>query len=311
MKTLTLIVAAVLALPACRTQTPETGTVLLAAEVAQATVRSEMKLPLTELSGLAVSGNRGLLAVGDHDPIIVRAELAVDLRSAEAKAKKLNDVFSGTDGKQWEGIAVDGKGRVIVLQESPPRLFVLDSGLSQVEKSVKLDVADLPAQLLGGDNSLGEGLVLMRNGHVLVVKEKNPTVLIEFGPSGEQAVGVSAETLLGPGEEMLLQGGGNARLKPLKWWTLGDSSIGLLKDVSELAVGPNGVLYVLSDESRRFARLEARLKVDEKKFALKQVWDLPAAVENPEGLAFLGNVPVVGSDRKDDTKNLFVLDPVN
>jgi len=200
---------------------------------------------------------------------------------------------------------------VIVLQESPPRLFVLDAGLSQVEKSVKLDVADLPSELLGGDNSLGEGLVLMRNGHVLVVKEKNPTVLIEFGPSGEQPVGVSAETLLGAGEEMLLQGGGNARLKPLKWWTLGDSSIGLLKDVSELAVGPNGVLYVLSDESRRFARLEARLKADEKKFALKQVWELPAVVENPEGLVFLGNVPVVGSDRKTDSKNLFVLDPVN
>jgi len=171
-------------------------------------------LGLRELSALTVHGGRGspprLLAVGDEDFAVVSAELddesgtlvrtwRDDLRPALRDAGV--DLRSGSG---FEGVASDGVGTIVLLQEEQARLLVVAPDLSRLlhtlALAVPVDDPVLNPAWRREPNSRGEGLLLLRRGHVLIAKERDTACLIEFGPPGDRPIGVTADTVLAPAE---------------------------------------------------------------------------------------------------------------
>jgi hypothetical protein len=268
-------------------------------------IRAAKKLGLGEVSGIAMLPDGGFIAVGDHDSVVLLGTLRPNGPSEAASIKVAR---AGGGPSQWEGVAVDGQGTAFVLREFPARILVLSPDLRAVVGAIDLDFSSVE----GGrtPNSLAEGLVLLRNGHVLIAKEKDPPLLIEFGPPGTQAIGFTPESMLGPGEPMMTPApGGTVVLVPLKTWSLNAEADAVLKDMAELAVGPDG-LFVLSEEARVIGRFEGKLRPDEGKAALRRFWKLPGDIEHPEGLAFAGDAVLVGDDGKANSSRIFVLDPL-
>ena len=76
--------------------------------------------------------------------------------------------------------------QVFVLQEGADRVLVFDERLTAVNREITLSVPrdqpDLGPEWYGDDNARGEGLLLLRNGHILVGKQRKEPRLIEFGP---------------------------------------------------------------------------------------------------------------------------------
>ena len=139
-------------------------------------------------------------------------------------------------------------------------------------------------------------------GHVLVVKEKDPAGLVELGPAGDDALGISASTLL-PQEEAFEASA--EELVALAWWPWPHDDV--LEDLSDLAVDHAGGLWVLSDQSRALAELQLPLEPGDEP-RLGEVLRLPKKIAKPEGLAFLpSGVIAVADDRHDDADNLWLL----
>jgi uncharacterized protein YjiK len=144
----------------------------------------------------------------------------------------------------------------------------------------------------------------MRDGHVLVLKEKRPAGLLEFGPEGDIPLGVSSATLHEPGQPWSPPD--VASLVALAWWPVNHAIV----DLSDADIGPDGSLYVVSDKSSAIAEVTLPLAVgDDLVFA--RVWALPDSIEKAEGLAFLPDgSTVVAVDRSDVGRNLATLPPV-
>lgn len=262
---------------------------------------------MAELSGLGVRKREGkleVLAVGDSKRKIASADLSRlplsfvvhdSLESAEAES-------------QWEAVAGDSTGRVFALEENPGVIYVLDPELRKEEARITLDVSG-PAWDVDDGNSRGEGLVLMKNGHLLVLKEKAPSELVEFGPKGESATGYFPGAGVSMSDAFPVPEPDKRRYVVLKEWPIGDSSSKVAPDTSDLAVGPDGVLYVLSDQGRSVSSIEKSVGPDEKRFKLDTTWRLPSAITKPEGLAFLpdGRFLVASDEPGNGEKRLFLL----
>ena len=172
-------------------------------------VRSHyVDLPVVEASGLAARRTDDalrVLAVGDRT-----AHLAV---STYAPASGLGDwqtidlsLVPGwpvpADDSQLEAIAVDGGCLVALMREDPPVVLVADTEQRALVAQITL-TAPSGSPLAGrwdDPSSRGEGLVLLRNGRLLVAKEKRPRALVEFAPAGARAGGLSRRDFLAPGE---------------------------------------------------------------------------------------------------------------
>lgn len=277
----------------------------------------EIRIEIDELSGIDNSvdpetGKITIISVGDSDFKIFFNEFGPKFGRGTADSASFKKVVSNAGpGSQWEGVAIDADGRFFVLEESPGVVYVIDAARKGLTQTITLDYKQEGLRVEGfEENSLGEGIALLQNGHLLILKEKNPAMLIEFGPDGDEPYGVSPETLIAKREAFKLSAGEKIKYKPLKWWRFTDKSRSFMQDLSELAVGPDGVLYALSDESNRLARLESRLRVKEDKVNIKEYWDLPKSMEHPEALTFVGNAPVVGVDTKNGRENLFIFGPL-
>lgn len=293
----------------CRTTGATVDSAVAAIEVGlPAQIETVHRLDLKEVSGLVtvpeVDGEVATIyAIGDRTKHLVR--LSFGHWSAEPNVDKrdLKPIF-GDGPSQWEGVAADGVGHVVIMRENPSQLYVLENGGQSVVREIQLDTSTLTED--DDDNSLGEGLALLKNGHLIYLKEKDPPLLIEFGPRGGSPSGITPEALLGVGQEWPSARGDAAEFVPLKIWAFGETTQSLMKDFSDLAVGEDGVLYLLSDESRRIAQLERTIRIDDDKAKIKVYWDLPNSIDKPEGLAFIGQHALVGSDRIGG-KNFFVL----
>ena len=161
--------------------------------------------------------------------------------------------------------------------------------------------------------SRGEGAVVLANGHLLIAKEKDPAALIEFGPAGEAAGGFRAAAVEGGAA---LPGGIAWPVKPgeqsfvlLAWWAP-DRALGrACHDLSDLEVGPDGSLYVLSDKSQSVARV-GDLDPHAGIATAGATWKLPHLDGKPEGLAFTaGGRAMVALDTRRARRNLVLLDP--
>jgi hypothetical protein len=274
------------------------------------------EIPLREVSGLAVASlpqGRFLAAVGDHGPNVA---LALIVEGPGGPLGAWNDIdlsqLETPDGaarvEQAEAVATDGSQQAMVLIEDPALLLVLDTAARRLTYAFALDSSGhdgLDDSWRDDPASRGEGMVLMRDGHVLVVKEKRPPGLIEFGPQGDEPIGVSARTLHPLGEAWTPRGGG--RLLALAWWPAPVE----LDDLSDAEIGPDGELYLLSDQSNAVAQLRTPLEVGESA-AYVAVWSLPTEVQKAEGLTFLPDgTALVAVDMRSVGRNLATLPPLD
>lgn len=285
-------------------------------------VQRAYELPLREVSGLgqrvAPSGAaRQLVAVGDEEFTIVLADFEGPASIANVERFRLEEVVgkSASGGSQWEAADGDASGRVFVLEETPPSVFVLGPNVDDLLHTIDLSFEAAGTLTPGWSTSanvLGEGLVLLRNGHLLIAKEKDPPALMELGPAGDRARGTTASGLVFPtAAEFPAPAGQRSQFHVLEVWGLDTGEWGEIIDISDIAVGPDERLYLVSDESHCIARLETDLAPSEARFTVTMVWRLPEDLRQPEGLVLTDDLtPIVAIDRREPTENVFVLEPL-
>lgn len=278
-------------------------------------VTSQAKLPADEISGLGrrtASGKTQYLAIPDAETALLTFDVDAAGRPSQIAKHDLSGLFA-SGPSQWEAVAGDGSGAVFVLAEASDTIHVLDAGLKRVVHTIQLVLPKHhPLEDAWKDdlNSHGEGMLLLANGHVLVVKEKSPVALIEFAVDGEAAQGYRPALALGAGDTFAVPPGSSSTMTAVHHWLLKSSDVKLVADVSELALDVDGRLLLLSDQRRAVVRVEQELRADEDKIDVKTVLVLPSAVEKPEGLVLASGVPLVAIDRKNGGDNLFTLKPL-
>jgi len=155
----------------------------------------------------------------------------------------------------------------------------------------------------GDPNSRGEGLLVLANGHLLVVKEKEPSLFVEFGPRGDAPAGLTAD-LLDTSELGALPE--RATFVPLAVWSLDDAGV---DDVSDVAATAEGRVYLLSEDSRRIVEIALPLDRRGGEAAALRSFKLPKRAGHPEGLMIVdGSRPLVASDDKEAGENLFLFE---
>ncbi len=217
----------------------------------------------------------------------------------------------------------DGLGRVFVLIEPEGKIRVLNAEGKLIHtitlkiKGKLKDDWDVEGDHQSDENSLAEGFLPMKNGHILVLKEKEPALFVEFGPYGEDALGVYPETILQPTDNFQFDPSrSESTLVNRKTWKLKSVSKDLVGDLSDLAVAPDGNIYALSDKSRLIVKLERDLRLDENKVEFDAAWKLPKKIEEPEGLVMTDAFGAIvaqdikGDDEDDDEDNVFLLAPL-
>jgi hypothetical protein len=300
------------------------------------TESASMRIDGRELSAISLakdsSGAIRVAAVGDSNATLHDAQVSMDLQMTSQGAIEFGQaivdrfaVCGSTTGmvckdslvritSQWEAMAVDGSGRHFLLQEFSRAIIVMDPALNQVRQVLNFDFS---GSSLGpkrrskryrnpDDNLSGEGFLLMKSGHILVAKEKSPAILVEFGPAGSAPLGVGQGSLLAAGEAFELPAGDRGSMELLAEWQI--AGYGKC-DISDLAAGIDGSVYVLSEICGTVQRLQD-LKADEKTAVSLETWRLPKRIKHPEGIAVdsAGRFWVV-NDTKDQGDNLFVVEP--
>jgi hypothetical protein len=262
-------------------------------------------VPLREVSGLAVWGDH-LIAVGDHDPVVFSA--ALEPWPLRWQGTDLAGLDLPDGGIQFEALEAAGEHTVLVLQEQPARVLQIDLATPALIGTVHLDVPEehrLREAWLGDRSSRGESLLLTQRGHLLVVKEKDPPAILEFGPPGDDPVGWRRGVEPTPPEP------GDATLTVLATWWLGEEMQKHLPDISDATVGPDGRLYVLSDKGSAIARLPDLLDPQGGTIEADVVWRIAGGPDKAEALVILSDgTALIGLDTKAPRRNLLRLAPL-
>jgi hypothetical protein len=282
-------------------------------------VRRVVHVPLREVSGICLGrrdNNRMfLIAVGDRAAKIAwfslsgSEEVPVDWHTRSIA--KLSGSKLPERNPQIEAVCADGGGRIVLLQETPPSVELIDPEALEAVASIDLVVEgrDKIARAWSDPKgSRGEGAVLLPGGHLLVAKEKKPKALIEFGPPHSQSRGLVRGGALADGERWPINKG-HHRFVALAIWRPDKALAKTCADFSDLEIGPDGCLYLLSDKSSTIARLDD-LPAGGGTATFLEAWRLGDLDGKPEGLAFtaLGRA-VVGLDTRKARRNLVLLDP--
>lgn len=282
--------------------------------VVKLSVEESTSLPLNEISGLGVrtvAGKPQYLAVGDSSKVLLTFGLDESGRPTEVKKNDLKPMFPGGGDSQWEAVAGDGAGNVFIMSEGEAAISVLGPDLT-LRHIIHLEVPEDSPLFTTWDrdeNSRGEGMVLLGNGHILVAKEKGPSAIMELAPAGEAAQGYAPG--LGLQGAFKIPRGETSDYVVVKSWELKAVAARFIGDISDLTIGSDGSLVVLSDQSRSIARIERELSVEEDRIDLKQVWDLPREVDKPEGLQLVDGAPIVACDLPQaSAKSFFRVSPL-
>ncbi len=212
---------------------------------------------------------------------------------------------------QIEAVCADGPGRVLLLQETLPRVELIDPKALSVVASIDLAVegrGEIARAWSDPKGSRGEGMVLLPDGHLLVAKEKKPAAFIEFGPPNSRSRGLVRGSALANGGRWPIKKGRH-RFVALAIWLPDKILAKTCADFSDLEIGPDGRLYLLSDKSSAIARLDD-LPPGGGAAALLDAWRLGDLDGKPEGLAFTAQGrAVVGLDTRKPRRNLLLLEP--
>jgi len=199
----------------------------------------------------------------------------------------------------------------LLLQETPPRVELIDPKALKVVASIDLVMegrGEIARAWSDPKGSRGEGMVMLPGGHLLVAKEKKPAALIEFGPSNSPSRGLIRGGALPDGERWPIEKG-HHRFVSLAVWLPDKALAKTCADFSDVEIGPDGCLYLLSDKSSTIARLDA-LPAGGGAAALLDAWRLVDLDGKPEGLSFTAQGhAVVGLDTRKPRRNLLLLEP--
>lgn len=313
--------AVALAASACSDESSEAAEATDALTVGRLEIARSAAIPLGEVSGLGVrtrGGAREYLAVGDREAALVTFDVSDGGKVRGVARHDLSPLFP-RGAPQWEAVAGDGAGRVFVLAEAAGTLSVLSPDLSRVEHTITLvvgapgdapELVDLARAWETDENSRGEGVVLLDNGHVLVAKEKSPAAIVELAPPGEAAAGYRPGMAVGADRAFPLPRGERSELVAVHRWLLDREGEAIAEDVSELAVDAEGRLLALTDQGRALLRLEKDFAPRSQRVDVKAAYRLPRRIEKPEGLVVAGEHVVVASDvSRAGDESLFTLTP--
>jgi hypothetical protein len=285
----------------------------------QLQARRIVDVPLREVSGLGLhrgrNGRISLIAVGDHAAKIAWFSLPHSddgrIRWRTKNIAKLPGSLLPKRGSQIEAVCADGLGRIVLLQETPPRVELVDARASKIMASIDLAVegrSKIAQTWSHPKGSRGEGMVLLPAGHLLIAKEKKPAALIEFGPPKSRSQGLRRGGALADGERWPIKMG-HHRFVALAIWYPDEKLTKSCADFSDLQIGPDRRLYLLSDKSRTIARLND-LPAGGGAATLLNAWQFGDVDGKPEGLAFTAEGrAIVGLDTRKPRRNLVLLEP--
>jgi hypothetical protein len=282
-------------------------------------VRRVVHVPLREVSGICLrrsrNGRLSLIAVGDR---VAKIAWFAQPRSDEGRIDWHTSSIAKLSGSklpkhdpQIEAICADGGGRILLLQETPPRVELID--LEALEAVALIDLVieghgEIAQAWSDPKGSRGEGAVLLPNGHLLIAKEKKPAALIEFGPPRSRSRGLVRGGALAGGARWSIKKGRH-RFVALAMWLPDKTLAKTCADFSDLEIGPDGCLYLLSDKSSTIARLDD-LPAGGGTASLLDAWRLGDLDGKPEGLAFTAQGrAIVGLDTRKARRNLVLLEP--
>jgi hypothetical protein len=282
-------------------------------------VRRVVHVPLREVSGICLSRSRNgqmfLIAVGDRVAKIAWFSLSRSDGGQIDWHKRSIAKLSGSElprhDPQIEAVCADGVGRILLLQETPPRVELID--LEALEAIALIDLVmegrgEIAQAWSDPKGSRGEGVVLLPGGHLLVAKEKKPAALIEFGPPHSRSQGLVRGGALADGKRWPIRKGRH-QFVALAIWLPDKILAKTCADFSDLEIGPDGCLYLLSDKSSTIARLDD-LPAGGGTAALVNAWRLGDLDGKPEGLAFTAEgCAIVGLDTRKARRNLVLLEP--
>ena len=282
-------------------------------------VRRMVDVPLREVSGICLRRGRSrrmfLIAVGDRAAKIAWfSQPRSDADQIEWHTRNIGKLAGSRlprRDSQIEAVCADGTGRVLLLQETPARVELVDPEAAKVIASIDLVVegrGEIARAWSDPMGSRGEGMVLLSGGHLLVAKEKKPAALIEFGPPHSRSRGLFRGGALADGERWPIKNGHQSFVALATW--LPDKSLAKnCGDFSDLEIGPDGCLYLLSDKSASIARLDD-LPAGGGTAALLAAWQLGDLDGKPEGLTFTSQGrAIIGLDTRKPRRNLVLLDP--
>lgn len=232
--------------------------------------------PIDEASGLCTAtltdGHECLVVVGDADTTIAWTPLRTGRPSQWQKLNLAGLAGVPGDLGQFEAVADAGQGRVLVLGEEPALLVLVDPLAAECRGWWHLTMQESPdfQELWDRDeNSRGEALLPLADGHVLVVKEKSPVVAIECGPGDRTSWdrAIAADAWAAPeGHEL-----------PMIHWSDVDNAP---RDISDCTL-TDGRIVAVSDRDACLVVLEH----DDESFAAGAPLYLDKKISKPEGLA--------------------------
>jgi hypothetical protein len=290
-------------------------------------VHGSWRVDVPELSALALRPSHGadstdLLGVGDSAFSIFvgdtrppgASRVVADLADSVSRW-----TMEPREKSQWEGLAADGAGYAFVLQEhpgdetEPSHVFVFGPDLRERVCVIALEVdkgAEWKKDWNADKNARAEALVLLRDAHVLVAKQKDPVRFIEFGPEGASEAGLEPARFLPDGEPFEYPSKPFVRYEPLASWGLARRHRDELTSVNDLAV-LEGRLFAVSRASHLIVELEADVTPEEDHLGVERAWRVPADVQHPEGLVLGEGHALVADDLSDDEDrggpNIFLL----
>jgi hypothetical protein len=285
----------------------------------------EFEVGLDEVSALALgrrsNGGGEVLNVGDEAFVVERSLLdGVDLRPVQRRPLTglvPPEFADASGGSEWEALAVDGVGQVFVVREASATVFVFSPELDELRHVLELDLSDANgwgAELLREPQPGPEGVLLLKLGHLLVVKQREPILLIEFGPAAP-ALGLGTAAHLGDEEAFELPADERSTLVALRSWSLRPEDELDVESANDLALDRGGRLHAISSKSRRIYELRAD-DANGRRVSIGDRWKLPDELEaskkrKAEGLAFDDDDRVlVAIDAKDKKGNVFLLEPL-
>jgi uncharacterized protein YjiK len=285
-------------------------------------------VPSVEISGMAwrtdpTTKKRELVLVGDRDSKILVIDWEnrkTGLLPRETVLKPLPSASPSAEDSsaqsQWESVFSDDSGRLFIIQEDPAQILVVAPDLGRIESRIRLTVpkdSPLAPSWNQEGNGKGEGLLPLKNGHILVVKERGPIEVIEFAPAGAAAEGYRKELSLEKNGRFPLPKDALTEFYPVHRWKLTSESEELFEDASGLDLDRQGNLYLLGDQQNLVGKIGKTLKADESEVRVERLWSIPSVLRQPEGMVIDdGDRPIIAIDRKNAKKaNLFLLSPMN